>query len=481
MDQFNNIPWKIIDMYFRDNPTGLIDHHLVSYNDFFNKGIKQVFKESNPIRFIKDQHESSNPKNRVFQYQAYIYLGGKNADRFYYGKPVIYDDNDREHIMYPNEARLRNMTYAFTVHLDVEVDFVIKVYDEADQVVYETVETKEIPKIYLGKFPIMLQSDMCILKGLSPEVRYNMGECRNDKGGYFIVDGKEKVIICQEKFADNTLYIQDKVSDVYSYSAKIRSVSEDASKPVRTLAVRMVAEQPSSSNNQIVVSIPNVRKPVPLFIVMRALGVISDKEIIRHCLLDLEKYESYIDLFIPCVHDASTIFTQNAALEYIKQFTKGYTVNHVLHILMNFFLPHIGELNFKAKALYLGYMVKNLLAVSVGAQKPTSRDNYRYKRFVTSGALIKDLFKEYFKLQQDNIYLKMDKEYLYNNTLDKYQNEDFIQFITSNRNHYFKDRIVETGFKKAFKGNWGAHPHTKMPGVAQELNRLTYFGFICQL
>ena len=80
---------------------------------------------------------------------------------------------------------------------------------------------------------------------------------------------EQEVIICQEKFADNTLYIQDKVSDVYSYSAKIRSVSEDASKPVRTLAVRMVAEQPSSSNNQIVVSIPNVRKPVPLFIVMK--------------------------------------------------------------------------------------------------------------------------------------------------------------------------------------------------------------------
>ena len=74
------------------------------------------------------------------------------------------------------------MTYAFTIHVDVEVDFVIKVYDEADSVIYENTETLEIPKIYLGKFPIMLQSDMCILKGLSPEVRYNMGECRNDKG-----------------------------------------------------------------------------------------------------------------------------------------------------------------------------------------------------------------------------------------------------------------------------------------------------------
>ena len=227
MDQFNDIPWKIISMYFRDNPTALIDHHLVSYNDFFDKGIKQVLKEKNPIRFIKDQHE----KSKDFQHQAYLYIGGKNADKLYYGKPVIYDDNDEEHIMYPNEARLRNMTYAFTLHVDVEVEFIIKSYNESDAVVYEHSEVVTIPKIYLGKFPIMLQSDMCILKSLSPEVRYNMGECRNDKGGYFIVDGKEKVIICQEKFADNTLYIQEKASDMYSYSAKIRSVSEDASKP----------------------------------------------------------------------------------------------------------------------------------------------------------------------------------------------------------------------------------------------------------
>ena len=148
---------------------------------------------------------------------------------------------------------------------------------------------------------------------------------------------------------------------------------------------------------------------------------------------------------------------------------------------MNYFLPHIGEMNFKSKALYLGYMVKNLLAVSVGAQKPTSRDNYRFKRFVTSGALIKNLFKEYFKILQDSIYLKMDKEYLYNNTLDTYQKENFIKFVTENRNHYFKDREVEKGFRKAFKGNWGAHAHTKQPGVAQELNRLSFFGFICQL
>ena len=86
-------------------------------------------------------------------------------------------------------------------------------------------------------------------------------------------------MVCQERFADNTLYVRDNVNDIYSHAADIRTVSEDASKPVRTLSVRMVAPSPRYSNKQIVVNVPNVRKPVPLFILMRALGVISDKKI----------------------------------------------------------------------------------------------------------------------------------------------------------------------------------------------------------
>jgi DNA-directed RNA polymerase II subunit RPB2 len=84
------------------------------------------------------------------------------------------------------------------------------------------------------------------------------------------------------------LYIRkNKDDDIYSHSAEIRSLSEDTSKPIRTTAVKIVAPSPSLSNNQIVVAVPNVRKPVPLFILMRALGVISDKDIIKTCLLDL--------------------------------------------------------------------------------------------------------------------------------------------------------------------------------------------------
>jgi DNA-directed RNA polymerase II subunit RPB2 len=191
-------PWLIIDKYFSDNPNALVSHHLDSYNAFYNEGVKRIFKEKNPIRIMKNQ----DPTTNVFALKCEMFLGGKNGDKIYYGKPIIYDEN-REHFMYPNEARLRNMTYGITIHYDVEVDFYI-----------ENPETKEIEtqttilnNILLGRFPIMLQSDLCILNSLDRNVRFQMGECRNDRGGYFIIDGKEKCIIGQEKFADNMIYV----------------------------------------------------------------------------------------------------------------------------------------------------------------------------------------------------------------------------------------------------------------------------------
>ena len=103
-------------------------------------------------------------------------------------------------------------------------------------------------------------------------------------------------------------------------------------------------------NNQILINVPNVRKPVPLFILMRALGIESDKDIIKMCILDLEKNENYIDLFIPSIHDAGKIFNQNLALKYIASLTKGKTNFHVLEILSNYLIPRIGKLNIIDKA-----------------------------------------------------------------------------------------------------------------------------------
>ena len=461
------IAWRIIDKYFKDNPNILITHHLESYNNFFNIKIFDIIKEKNPVRIFKNQ----DPDTKQYNLQADIYFGTKTGSKLYFGKPIIFDES-RKHYMFPNEARLRNMSYTTTLHMDITIVYKI-IKDGKEQIIESTLE-----KIYFGKFPIMLNSDLCILNKLDNNVKFNMGECKNDKGGYFIIDGKEKVIVPQEKFADNMFYIREDYNEIYSHSAEIRSVSEDASKPIRTLSIRIVRPSPKYKNGNIVINLPNVRKPVPLFILMRALGVLSDKDIIHYCLLDLEKYKNYIDLFIPSIHDAGNIFNQEVALKYMATLTKGKTMAHILEILMDYFLLHIGENNFIDKAYFLGYMVSELLKVYKNEKKATDRDSFKFKRVELTGTLIYDLFKEYYSLQQKHIYTKIDKEYYYKQGI--YEN-DFTSLIENNYQEYFKDKILEDGFKKAFKGNWGAEQHTKRPEVIQDLNRLSFNSFLSHL
>ena len=564
--------WKIINSHFRDNPQSLVTHHIESYNDFFNNGIFQIFREKNPIRISSKYDESK----KQFLNNCELYLGGKDGKRIYFGKPVI-NDEDRSHYMYPNEARLRNMTYSMTIHYDVEVEITTILApgelpreigeddiqggdvetsydsdddsgfinykkggskkekkgedDEEEQEGQETdnqekrqeekqrkkdvgklrsgqkplstsltpndlakirektkesmkagniqVQTFVLEKVFLGRFPIMVQSDFCILKNLPRMLRYNMGECRNDIGGYFIIDGKEKAVIPQEKFADNILYIRKSEDDKYLYSAEIRSVSENLSKPIRTLSVKIVAPHTEGiipnikkySFKNIVVNIPNVRKPVPLFIVFRALGIISDKDIMTMCLLDLDKYEDMLDLFVPSVHDAGAVLSQRVAVDFIAMLTKGKTKAHALEILSDYFFPHVGEVNFIQKAYYLGYVVFRLLKVYIGIDEPTNRDNFKFKRIEPPGILINDLFREYFKIQHKEIQLGFEEQIFYKQS--EYE-DDLEGLIKRNYVKVFSKKTVDVGFKKAFKGNWGAHTHTKRIGVVQDLNRLSY-------
>jgi DNA-directed RNA polymerase II subunit RPB2 len=544
--------WKIIETYFQDNPQCLVRHHIDSYNDFFQNGIYQVFRDKNPVR-IFSQYDT---KLDDYICKCNLYMGGKDGTKVYIGKPVIHDD-ERSHYMFPNEARLRNMTYGMTVHYDVEVEIIrilregealepvgieeilggkehrqdeqeddsdsssddeyidpkekqqkprikkggakkraVKITPNEQALIRELTEksvkqpikstdnktqviTKIIPNVYLGKFPIMVQSDFCILGGLPPEVRFQMGECRNDPGGYFIIDGKEKVVIPQEKFADNMLSIRKSTDDHFLYSAEIRSVSENLAKPVRTLSVKIMNQSAKYSNRNIVVNIPNVRKPVPLFIVFRALGILSDKEIITMCLHDLDKYSDLLDVFAPSIREAGGIMSQFAALRFIAILTKHKTITYAHEILCDFFLPHIGETNYIQKAYYLGYMVFRLVNVSEGIENETNRDNYKYKRIDTTGVLISELFREYFKIQQNAVRLAFDYKLNYSKGIYE---DNLDALIMQNYEEVFKEnREVDVGFRKAFKGNWGAYTHTKRIGAVQDLNRLSYFSMMNHL
>jgi len=607
----NNTIWKIIDSQFEENPQHLVLHHIESYNDFFRKDIYDIFRDQNPLKIVSTYDE----KLGDYKHKCNLYFGGKSGNKIYYGKPIIYD-KDNTHYMYPNEARLRNMTYAMTIHYDVEVEFIDRLepgeqpfvigpefltdgndalvqmggghfadeYEGVNEMDGGSIYQKEyaeiefhkslkykqtggipvnedmtggaqgtgkrankekddvhhdetnirnkpltltpelakrlrealeqsleqgvdgkftqrrilvLPHIYLGRFPVMVQSDYCILNGMPKEIRYGLGECRNDPGGYFIIQGKEKTVIIQEKFGDNMLYLrkgtifkseiaaeedtnifkgpskdeQISVPDKYLYSIEIRSVSENVSKPKRTLSVQLLSPTGRFSNMNIVVNIPNVRAPVPLFIVFRALGIVSDYAIIETCLLDIKKYEFMVDSFAPSVHDAGIVYDQTMALKYIAELTKYHHTNYVLEVLSDYFLPHVGETNYREKAMFLGHMVFRLLCAHHGLENATDRDNLRYKRVELFGVLFRELFNEYFDEQLKHIYRRFDELIYFNN--NQYEH-DLAALITSNYTDVFSKRFVDDGVKKAFRGSWGGKEHTKRVGIVQDLNRLSF-------
>jgi DNA-directed RNA polymerase II subunit RPB2 len=581
----SNTLWQIINKHFEGTPNHLVSHHIDSYNDFFKKDIYELFKNRNPIQIVS----AKRPDSDEFKHTCNLYLGGRDGRKIYFGKPIIHDGERGAHYMYPNEARLRNMTYAMTVHYDVEVEFIdilepgeepyiirpeflsdeevaqlggylgggtdendLDYYNdhkdhedknpknyksdggallaqEAEmegggpkkKVSVETVGPKRqisapmtpalskalmeararsvegitqrrhalLKRVYLGKIPIMIQSDFCILNGMSRELRHSLGECKNDPGGYFIINGKEKTIAVQEKFGDNMLYIrkgrpskdktgETETDDDYLFSAEMRSVSENVAKPKRTMSVKLMAPTKRYTNRNLMVFIPNVRDPIPLFILFRALGVLSDKEIITMCLLDLDKYDFLMDWFEPSVHDAGSIMQQHLALKYIGELTKFHSEKYALEILADYFLPHVGETNYMDKAYYLGYMVFRLCCAANGLEPETDRDNLKYKRLEPFGVLFNDLFQEYYAEQQKFIAQEFDKRITYNAAAYEH---DLPSLILENQRTVFGERIVDAGIKKAFKGGWGGKPHTKRVGVVQDLNRISFNSALCHL
>ncbi len=455
---------------FLEEPGYLVNHHLNSFNQFV-KQIPIIIKKNNPLINLKNKNDKD-----IFQNSCRIWVGTKNASEIVFGVPV-FTEKGVQKPLYPNDARLRNMTYSFSIHAKLTFEIII------DGVMQEHT-TPDM--VFIGNFPIMLQSDVCVLHNVPSDVRFVMGECRSDPGGYFIIDGSEKVVICQEGRAPNTICTTKKHDDNYYYSVDIKSESEDDTTFPRVTAVRIATTLDPSSPfrtkdgytlHEIVVDLPDVRKPMPLFIVMRALGILSDKQIIETCLLGEDNLQEY---FHSSVCDAGGIYTQAHALQFIGSFTKYQSTQYALHILVKLFLPHMGSLQFVDKAFFLGHMVKKVLRLAVGIDPITDRDSFRMKRVDSSGVLLHDLFHDFYHQQLKHINLEIDRAYDKNKN---FFNEplNFPTLFLANYHQFFEERVTENGFKSAFKGKWGATSYTQKVGVAQKLNRLSFNSSVSHL
>jgi DNA-directed RNA polymerase II subunit RPB2 len=466
-ETFEEETWKVINQYFNDNKYFLTNHQIESFNDFISSKIPLTIKQFNPLQIYKEK----DSKTGDYKYEINIYFGGYDGDQINISKPIIYDKNNANPIkqMFPNEARLRNLNYSSSINCNIDIDFFIK--DSGTK----TKISKRLENINIGKIPIMLHSNYCILNNQPSKLLLELGESQFEQGGYFIINGKEKVIISQERMAVNKLYLAKKNSDsIFSYVSEIKSVPEKTFQIPKTISVKMLA-----TNNTILVSIPNINKNVPLFILFRALGLESDKEIIEHIFPDYtdEIIQTIVQKLRPSINETGPIFCQKDALNYLATLTRFRTVEHIQYILINDFLPHINST--KGKIFYLGHMVNQLLKMTEHIIKPTDRDSFSFKRVDLPGFLLAEIFREYY-LE----FLQTCREgfRMFNFNKNLYGGENIVNIVDgSNKFKLFNPNKIENGFLKSLKGNWGTKDDPSKQGVVQDLSRLSFLGSISHL
>ena len=320
------------------------------------------------------------------------------------------------------------------------------------------------------------------------KLRRETGECTFDQGGYFIIDGAEKVIVSHERKAENKLYIlkSNDMDNTVQYSAQIKSVPDDSFKFARTTVVnvnRYVQNDferregiKSDNCGPMTVRLPMMRRQIPLFIVF-LLGIESDREIFEYILGNLDTRESklFIDDLQQSVLDTGPIFTQVAAIKYCANLSNGNSISHILDVIRTDLFPHIGD-NFVDKAYYLGYLVNKILCVKHDIEPPTDRDSFLYKRVDLSGFLLANLFRESYKQFQRDSKIAVDTEYRFNT--NQYQGDNYSNIINSdNLVKMFDPMVIEKTFMKSFK----IGTILNKVGLVQALNRLSSVGAVSHL
>ncbi len=181
--------------------------------------------------------------------------------------------------------------------------------------------TSKHEKISIGKIPIMLKSLYCLLHGLNDRDLAELNECPLDPGGYFIINGSEKVLIAQEKMATNTVYVFSMKDSKFAYKTEIRSILENSSRLTSTLYVNMLARggqggRKSAIGQPIIAIIPYIKQEIPIIVVFRALGYVSDRDILELIVYDFEDQEM-MEKIKPSLDEAFVIQDRNVALSFI--------------------------------------------------------------------------------------------------------------------------------------------------------------------
>ncbi|BDA40723.1 DNA-directed RNA polymerase III subunit RPC2 [Coccomyxa sp. Obi] len=419
---------------------GLVKQHIDSFNYFINQEIKKIVHAKGNERVTCD----TDP-NFYFKYTD-----------IFVGRPQVEEDYITTGIT-PQACRLRDMTYAAPISVDVE-------YTRGKEIIVRKGKNG-VGAVVIGRMPLMLRSDRCVLKGKSEAQLAELGECPLDPGGYFVVKGAEKVILIQEQLSRNRIIID--LDSKGQVSASVTSSTHERKSKTNIVV---------GKKGQICMKHNAFAEEINMAAVLRAMGVESDQEILA--LVGSEP--GLAAMLAPTLQEAKSmgLFIQQQALEYLgsrlkagkQQYSSRRSrskVDEVRDVLANVVVCHIPvhQFDYQQKAIYMAVMMRRMLAAMIDPSLIDDRDYYGNKRLELAGGLLALLFEDLFKRMNNELKRTAD------NTLSKANRAS--QFDAAKNLHV---EMISQGMESAISsGNWTIRRfRMERKGVTQVLSRLSF-------
>ena len=439
--------YRVLDLYFY-RKFHIYKHSINSYDKFLDEDI---------VRYLLD---GTHVFSESIQGDT-VYRNRFKFENIKYESPTF--DNQVDPI-FPSDARHKSLTYSVTLLADVTQLLEIKKTISKDG--FESIKIGEtVQNVPVGYIPLMVRSKYCNLtkyKGIDNK------ECDYDPGCHFLVKGSEKIVIAQDRMVENKpLVFLKKDSSSTSYVVQVNSRSYKHHGLQQSLTIKL------RKDNIMTIRVP-ILAEVNVFILFRALGIESDRDIINYTTGN--EYDRFMTNIVKTSLDSCKnekgmyIKSKDDAIDYlvnkikiIQKITETDNVTkmeqkklHLMYLLKTNFIPHL-SCDIRDKAIYLGYMINRLLRVAIGRLPIDDRDSYINKRVDLQGDLMFELFKQQYKKMIN------DCNKFFNNRMDDEKNPPNII-------HNIKPNTIEQGFMSSLMtGSW-----IRRKGVAQMMQRLTY-------
>lgn len=350
----------LIDKFFEQN--SFVKSTIDSFNQFLEKHLNEILDEN---RIVEPTIIPPNVESFKIR-----------LDKIWVTRPEIIEADGAKRDIYPTEARLRKLSYSAPVYIEISA--------HVNDVQRESFTTQ------IGNMPIMLKSAACHLSKLSRDELIEKGEDPDEPGGYFIINGTERVLVNIEDLAANRFVVDKPTTGISEFVGKV--FSEHASYKIPHTIERLKDGIFYGSFTRV--------KRVPLVLIIKALGLVKDEEIMKSICLDKQYDEVLINLFeFVDVKDPEEAMDRIAKLIGITQ-TREIRLERMVELIDKYLLPHVGTRpeDRMVKALNLCKYLRKFIAVSKGEVPLDDKDHYLNKRVKLSGDLLADLFRMNLKV-----------------------------------------------------------------------------------